>query len=62
MPSGIYTDSPEIDNALVDSANWADMDWVHAQFAWLRKSDPLRRMHPEGYDPFWSVTLSLIHI
>ena len=56
MPSGIYTGSPDIDNALVDSANWADMDWVHAQFAWLRKNDPLRRMHPKGYDPFWSVT------
>ena len=56
MPLDIYTQSPEIDNALVDSANWADMEWVHAQFAWLREHAPLKRMQPEGYDPFWSVT------
>ena len=32
------------------------MEWVHAQFAWLREHAPLKRMQPEGYDPFWSVT------
>ena len=29
---------------------------MHAQFRWLRTHDPIRRMHPEGYDPFWSIT------
>ena len=56
MSRPVYTSSPDIDNALVDSAHWSDMQWVHDQFAWLRQHDPLRRMEPTGFDPFWSVT------
>ena len=52
----IFTESPALDDALVDSARWADEDWVHAQFAWLRENEPVRRMAPNGFDPYWSVT------
>ena len=44
------------DNALVNPANWADNDWMHAQFAWLRQNDPVRRLAPDGYEPFWNLT------
>lgn len=50
------TTSPELDNALVNPASWADEAWVHEQFAWLRRNDPLRLLEPEGFEPFWSVT------
>lgn len=52
----LLTSSPELDNALVDAANWADEDAIHAQFTWLRQNDPLRFLEPEGFDPFWNVT------
>jgi cytochrome P450 len=52
----ILTASPELDNGLINPANWADEQWMHAQFAWLRQNDPLRRLAPEGYEPFWNVT------
>lgn len=28
----------------------------HQAFAWLRANDPLRKVAPEGYQPFWVVT------
>lgn len=56
MTLEIVTASPELDAALVGTANWADEDWLHAQFAWLRANDPVRWMAPDGYDPFFSVT------
>ena len=52
----LYTASPALDTALVDPANWADEDGIHAQFTWLRANDPLRMLEPEGFDPFWNVT------
>lgn len=52
----LYTSSPELDNALVDPANWADERGIHAQLTWLREHEPLRWMEPEGFDPFWNVT------
>lgn len=52
----LYTTSPELDNALVDPANWADEEGIHKQFTWLRQHDPLRWLEPEGFDPFWNVT------
>ena len=51
----IFTESPALDDALVNSARWADEGWVHAQFAWLREHEPVRRMAPNGFDPYWSV-------
>ncbi len=52
----LYTTSPELDNALVDAANWADDSGMHQQFRWLRENDPLRWLTPEGFEPFWNVT------
>jgi hypothetical protein len=34
----LITQSPALDNALVDPSNWADERWVHEQFAWLRQA------------------------
>ena len=55
MPD-VLTESPELDDGLVETANWGDEAWVHAQFEWLRANDPVRRMAPNGYDPFWSLS------
>ncbi len=52
----LYTQSPDLENALVNPASWADEQGIHAQFTWLRANDPLRRLEPEGFDPFWNVT------
>jgi len=56
MQMTVHTTSPDLDNALVNPASWADENWMHEQFAWLRANDPLRRLEPEGFEPFWSVT------
>ena len=55
MTFDVVTESPELDEAIVDAARWADEDWLHAQFAWLRENDPVRWMSPDGFDPFFSV-------
>ena len=52
----IFTESPALDDALVDTVRWGDEGWVHAQFAWLRENEPVRRMAPDGFDPYWSIT------
>lgn len=55
MGGEIFTASPELDQAMVTPRRWADEDWLHAQFAWLRANDPIRRMAPDGFEPFWSI-------
>jgi hypothetical protein len=52
----VITQSPALDNALIDTANWANEQWVHEQFSWMRENAPLRYLSPEGYEPFWNVT------
>jgi cytochrome P450 len=52
----VITQFPELDNALVDPSNWADEQWVHDQFTWLRENAPLQQLSPEGFEPFWNVT------
>ena len=52
----IVTQSPALDQAMVDPANWGNEQWVHNQFAWLRKNAPMKQLAPEGYTPFWNVT------
>ena len=52
----VKTSSPDLDNAIVDPASWADEQGIHAQLAWLRQNDPVRLLSPEGYEPFWSIT------
>ena len=52
----VLTSSPDLDNALVNPANWKDEQWVVDQFAWMRANDPIRRLAPDGFEPFWNVT------
>jgi len=52
----VETASPALDNAMVDTRRWADEEWLHAQFAWLRANAPIRRMAPDGFNPFFSIT------
>lgn len=52
----LHTESPALENALMDSASWADEKGIHEQFRWLRLNAPHRRMQPEGYEPFWCIT------
>ena len=52
----LITESPALDNAIVDPACWADEQGIHEQLRWLRQNDPLRFLEPEGFDPFWCVT------
>ena len=54
MTFEVATESPQLDDAIVDPKHWADERWLHEQFAWLRANAPVRRMTPEGFDPFWS--------
>ena len=56
MKYDVATASPDLDAAIVSARRWADEEWLHAQFAWLRANAPIRRMTPDGYDPFWSIT------
>ena len=52
----ILPSSPTLDDAIIDPSRWANEHWIHSQFTWLRKNDPIRRMSPQGFDPFWSIT------
>ena len=52
----IFTDSPALDNGMVDASNWASEKWVQDQFAWLRQNAPMQYLSPECYQPFWNVT------
>lgn len=48
--------SPELDNALVSSEYWSNEVGIHNLLAWLRANDPLRRVEPDNFEPFWNVT------
>lgn len=52
----VITRSPELDNAIVNPETWADEQGIHEQFTWLRANDPLRKLSPDEFEPFWSVT------
>ena len=52
----MYTESPELDNALVNPEFWSHEEEVHQLLTWLRHNDPLRYLEPEGFAPFWNVT------
>jgi hypothetical protein len=52
----LYTTSPDLDNAIVHPANWADERGIHEQLRWLREHDAVRYLRPEGFEPFWSIT------
>ena len=55
MAFEVVASSPALDAALVDPQRWADEEWLHGQFAWLRANAPIRRLAPDGFDPFWSI-------
>ncbi|MGS1109358.1 cytochrome P450 [Achromobacter anxifer] len=46
----------DVANALVDVQVYADIDELHATYAWARANNPLGRAVNDGYDPFWVVT------
>ena len=56
MTLPIATESPDLDDQLVDAARWADEAWMHEQFTWLRRNAPIRWMDPNGFDPYWCIT------
>ena len=49
-------DSPELDRQLVDPVVWGDEQRIHGYLRWLRANDPVRRLAPEGFEPFWAIT------
>lgn len=52
----VVTESPALDNALVNPANWGDEKWIHDQFAWMRANAPIKKLSPDGFKPFWNIT------
>ncbi|TVS19206.1 MAG: cytochrome P450 [Gammaproteobacteria bacterium] len=48
--------SPQLDNELVNPVTWADEEKIHSYLAWLRANDPVRRLTPEGFTPFYAIT------
>lgn len=44
------------DRDVIDPEVYAATGHPHHAFAWLRVNDPLRKVEPEGYQPFWVVT------
>ncbi len=44
-------------NALVDPKAYAQEGPLDDAFQWLRDNAPLAQVQPEGYNPFWAVTL-----
>ncbi|CAB3818350.1 cytochrome P450 [Achromobacter sp. ACM04] len=45
-----------IADAIIDPKVHADLERLHAAYAWARANNPLGRAQVEGYDPFWVVT------
>ena len=45
-----------LDQVMVDPVVWADETRIHSLLAWLRANDPVRRLAPDGYEPFWAIT------
>ena len=48
--------SPELDNVLIDPVTWGDEARIHELLTWLRLNDPVRRLEPEGFEPFYAIT------
>jgi len=51
-----FTQSPALDQALVNPVVWSNEENIHETLTWLRQHDPVRRLSPEGFEPFWSIT------
>ena len=50
------TQSPALDQALVNPVVWSNEQAIHETLTWLRQHDPVRKILPEGFEPFWSIT------
>jgi cytochrome P450 len=48
--------SPELDQLLIDPVTWGDEARIHELLTWLRRNDPVRRLEPEGFEPFYAIT------
>ncbi len=44
------------DNDVIAPETYGRIGHPHEAFAWLRGNDPLRRVEPDGFRPFWAVT------
>jgi cytochrome P450 len=44
------------DAHVIDPGYYREHGHPHQAFAWLRANDPLRKVAPEGFQPFWAVT------
>jgi cytochrome P450 len=50
------TDYEFSDNHVIAPEYYGEHGHPHQAFAWLRKNDPLRKVHPENFAPFWVVS------
>ena len=50
-----YT-STELDENLVNPEFWSNEQRIHECLTWLRANDPVRRLAPNGFEPFWNLT------
>ncbi|MFT5691689.1 MAG: cytochrome P450 [Oceanicoccus sp.] len=44
------------DNDVISPEVYRRCGHPHQAFTWLRKNDALRKVYPDGFDPFWAVT------
>ncbi|MFP6808536.1 MAG: cytochrome P450 [Pseudomonadales bacterium] len=44
------------DDDVISTSTYGRIGHPRQAFAWLRKNDPLRKVSPEGFQPFWAVT------
>ena len=41
---------------LISGEKFEREGYLHAEWAWLRRNDPVRYFDPEGCDPYWAIT------
>ena len=52
LPEGFDPDRLD----LISGEKFEREGYPHAEWAWLRRNDPVRYFDPEGCDPFWAIT------
>jgi cholest-4-en-3-one 26-monooxygenase len=52
LPEGFDPDRLD----LISGEKFEREGYPHAEWAWLRRNDPVRYFEPEGCDPFWAIT------
>jgi cytochrome P450 len=48
--------SPAQARSLVDAKAYAELDFLHDTFKFLRHNNPIAKIETDGFDPFWAVT------